>query len=144
MRTNLRIQRRFGGGTHGHRTCTKRAHMRTDNTSMVWRQDSLGRSLKDPIARPGTQRSGWVGLKGRKEAIKRDSPARKLIFRSLAARAKFEHAPTRERTQACLKRARGQRGKGGRGERLDGEQSAHTVQVYRPRQHTGKKCVEAS
>ena len=106
---------------------------------MVWRLDRLGRSLKVLIARAEELRSEGVGLKSLKEAIDTDSPTGQLVFHIFGALAEFERALIRERTRAGLQAARARGRKGGRRKRLNPEQRAHTVELYRSRQHTVKQ-----
>ena len=112
------------------------SHLRAGDTLVVWRLDRLGRSLKDLIARAEDLRSGGVGLKSLKEAIDTDSSTGQLVFHIFGALAEFERALIRERTQAGLQAARARGRKGGRRKRLDRDQRAHTVELYRARRHT--------
>ena len=82
-------------------------------------------------------RRGGVGLKSLKEAIDTDSPTGQVVFHIFGALAEFERALIRERPQAGLQAARGRLG--GRRKRLDAQQWAHALQLYRERQHTVKE-----
>ena len=115
------------------------SHLRAGDTLVVWRLDRLGRSLKDLIARAEELRNQEVGLKSLKEAIDTDSPTGQLVFHIFGALAEFERALIRERTQAGLQAARARGRKGGRRKRLDRDQRAHAVELYRSRQHTVKQ-----
>ena len=115
------------------------SHLRAGDTLVVWRLDRLGRSLKDLIACAEALRSEGVGLKSLKEAIDTDSPTGQLVFHIFGALAEFERALIRERTQAGLQAARARGRKGGRRKRLDRDQRAHAVDLYRSRKHTVKQ-----
>ena len=115
------------------------SHLRSGDTLVVWRLDLLGRSLKDLIARAEELRSEGVGLRSLKEAINTDSPTGQLVFHIFGALAEFERALIRERTQAGLQAARARGRLGGRRKRLDAQQRAHAVQLYRSREHTVKE-----
>ena len=115
------------------------SHLRSGDTLVVWRLDRLGRSLKDLIARAEELRTVRVGLKSLKEAIDTDSPTGQLVFHIFGALAEFERALIRERTQAGLRSARARGRKGGRRKRLDRDQRAHAVELYRSRKHTVKQ-----
>ena len=115
------------------------SHLRAGDTLVVWRLDRLGRSLKDLIARAEELRNQEVGLKSLKEAIDTDSPTGQLVFHIFGALAEFERALIRDRTQAGLQAARARGRKGGRRKRLDRDQRAHAVELYRSRQHTVKQ-----
>ena len=113
-------------------------HLRAGDALVVWRLDRLGRSLKDLIARAEALRTQGVGLRSLKEAIDTDSSSGQLIFHIFGALAEFERALIRERTQAGLQAARARGRKGGRPKRLDAEQRAHAVALYRARKpHCG-------
>ena len=115
------------------------SHLRAGDTLVVWRLDRLGRSLKDLIARAESLCSKGVGLKSLKEAIDTDSPTGQLVFHIFGALAEFERALIRERTQAGLQAARARGRLGGRRKRLNAQQRAHAVQLYRSRRHTVKE-----
>ena len=115
------------------------SHVRAGDTLVVWRLDRLGRSLKDLIARAESLRSESVGLKSLKEAIDTDSPTGQLVFHIFGALAEFERTLIRERTQAGLQAARARGRLGGRRKRLNAQQRAHAVQLYRSREHTVKE-----
>ena len=115
------------------------SHLRAGDTLVVWRLDRLSRSLKDLIARAEGLRTQGVGLKSLKEAIDTDSPTGQLVFHIFGALAEFERALIRERTQAGLQAARARGRLGGRRKRLNAQQRAHAVQLYRSRQHTVKE-----
>ena len=102
----------------------------------MWRLDRLGRSLKDLIARAEALRTQCVGLRSLKEAIDTDSSSGQLIFHIFGALAEFERALIRERTRAGLQAARARGRKGGRPKRLDDDQRAHAVDLYRAKKHT--------
>ena len=114
-------------------------HLRAGDTLVVWRLDRLGRSLKDLIARAEALRTQGVGLKSLKEAIDTDSGSGRLIFHIFGALAEFERALIRERTRAGLQAARARGRQGGRRKRLDVQQRAHAVDLYRSRRHTVKE-----
>lgn len=99
----------------------------------------MGRSLKDLIERAEELRSGGIGLKSLKEAIDTDSPTGQLVFHIFGALAEFERALIRERTEAGPQAARARGQKGGRRKRLDRDQRAHAVDLYRSREHTVKQ-----
>ena len=115
------------------------SHLRTGDTLVVWRLDRLGRSLKDFITRAEELRARGVGLRSLHEAIDTDSSSGRLIFHIFGALAEFERALIRERTQAGLQAARARGRKGGRRKRLDPEQRAHAIELYRSRKHTVKQ-----
>ena len=87
-------------------------------------------------------RSEGVGLKSLKEAIDTESPTGQLVFRIFGALAEFERALIRERTQGGLQAARARGQKGGRCKRLDRDQRAHAVELYRLRQPTVKQICK--
>ena len=118
------------------------SHLRAGDTLVVWRLDRLGRSLKDLIGRAEALRSEGIGLKSLKEAIDTDSPTGQLVFHIFGALAEFERALIRERTQAGLRAARARGRKGGRRKRLDRDQRAHAVELYRSREHTVKQVCK--
>ena len=122
------------------RTCSRRYGTFAPETpwwSGAW--TGSAESLKDLIARAEDLQSEGVGLKSLKEAIDTDSSSGRLIFHIFGALAEFERALIRERTQAGLQAARARGRKGGRRKRLDRDQRAHTVELYRSRQHTVKQ-----
>ena len=82
------------------------AHLRADDTPVIWRLDRLGRSLKDLIARAEALRNQGAGLKSLKESIDTDSGSGRLILRIVGALAELERTLIRERTQAGLQAAR--------------------------------------
>ena len=118
------------------------SHLRTGDTLVVWRLDRLGRSLKDLIARAEDLRTRGVGLRSLQEAIDTDSSSGRLVFHIFGALAEFERALIRERTQAGLQAARARGKKGGRRKRLDPDQRAHAVELYRSRKHTVKEICK--
>ena len=133
MRANLRRHRRPSG-----RTCSWRSHTCAPETPS-WCGGSTGwvdRS-RTSFARAAEMRRGGVGLKSLKEAIDTDSPTGQVVFHIFGALAEFERALIRERPQAGLQAARGRLG--GRRKRLDAQQWAHALQLYRERQHTVKE-----
>ena len=75
-------------------------HLRTGDTLVVWRQDRLGRSLKNLIEKAETLRCRGIGLRSLKEASDTDSSAGQLTFHMFGALAKFEGALIRQRTRA--------------------------------------------
>lgn len=115
------------------------SHLRTGDALVVWRLDRIGRSLKDLIIRAEELRARGVGLRSLHEAIDTDSSSGRLIFHIFGALAEFERALIRERTQAGLQAARARGRLGGRRKRLNAQQRAHAVQLYRSRQHTVKE-----
>jgi len=132
------------GGSKADRPGLKEAlsHLRKGDTLVVWRLDRLGRSLKDLIARAESLHEQSVGLKSLQENIDTDSASGQLIFHIFGALAQFERTLIRERTQAGLSAARARGRLGGRRKRLNAEQRAHAVDLYKTKKHTAKEvCV---
>jgi DNA invertase Pin-like site-specific DNA recombinase len=84
------------------------AFVRSGDTVVVWKLDSLGRSLKD-------QGINFISLT---EKIDTTTPGGKLIFHLMGALAEFERDLIRERTNAGLVAARARGRIGGRPKRL--------------------------
>nr|WP_277988971.1 recombinase family protein [Ktedonosporobacter rubrisoli] len=94
------------------------AFVRPGATVIVWKLDSLGRSLKDLIETLNILKDQGVDFISLTEKIGTTTPGGKLIFHLMGALAEFERDLIRERTNAGLAAARPRGRVGGRPKRL--------------------------
>ena len=111
-------------------------YARQGDIIVVWRLDSLSRSLKDLIEMVALLESKGVGLKSLQESIDTSSSSGKLVFHIFGALAEFERNLIRERTNAGLQAARARGRKGGRPKTLDADKRALAVKLYNEKEHT--------
>lgn len=110
--------------------------VRAGATSVVWRLDRLGRSLRHLIELSAELESGGVGLRSLTEHIDSTTPGGKLVFHVFGALAEFEAALIRERTMAGLAAARARGRNGGRPATLTPAKLAKAQRLYDARQLT--------
>lgn len=72
-------------------------HLREGDTSVVWRLDRFGRSLKHLVATVGELQGRGVGFRSLRESIDTTTPGGRLIFHVFAALAEFERDLIRKR-----------------------------------------------
>ena len=89
---------------------------------MVWRLDTLGRSLPDLVHIIAWLEGRGIGFESISEKLETSSTAGKLVFNVFAALAEFERNLIRERTRAGLAAARARGRVGGRKPKLDARQ----------------------
>jgi DNA invertase Pin-like site-specific DNA recombinase len=95
------------------------AHLRTDDTLVVWRLDRLGRSLKHLIETVTSLHGRGIGFRSLTEGIETETSGGRLVFHLFACLAEFEREVIRERTQAGLAAARSRGRRGGRPALMD-------------------------
>jgi DNA invertase Pin-like site-specific DNA recombinase len=105
-------------------------YVRKGDTSVVWRLDRLGRSLRDLIATITMLEERGIGFKSLTENIDTTTSGGKLIFHIFGALAEFERNLIRERTQAGLIAARARGRRGGRPKVLTGKQLTIAQDLY--------------
>lgn len=105
-------------------------------TSVVWRLDRLGRSLKDLIEIMSTLEQREIGLSSLQESITTTNNSGRLIFHLFGALAEFERHLLRERTQAGLVAARARGHIGGRPKALSPVKRKLAVKLYTEGEHT--------
>jgi DNA invertase Pin-like site-specific DNA recombinase len=96
--------------------------LQAGDTLVVWRFDTLGRSLPDLVNIVAGLEEKGVGFESIAEKIETTSAAGKLVFHVFAALAEFERNLIRERTRAGLVAARARGRAGGRKPKLDARQ----------------------
>src|SRR5213080_1288579 len=89
-------------------------YVREGDTLVVWRLDSLGRSLKHLIETITELNNRKIGFKSITENIDTTTSSGKLVFHMFGALAEFERDIIRERTNAGLSAARARGRLGGR------------------------------
>jgi hypothetical protein len=78
------------------------AHLRKEDTLVVWKLDRLGRSIRHLIETVGQLEERKVGFRSLQESIDTTTSGGKLVFHVFAALAEFERDIIRERTRAGL------------------------------------------
>ncbi|MGG7308319.1 recombinase family protein [Curtobacterium sp. AB451] len=106
--------------------------LRRGDTSVVWRLDRLGRSIRHLIGQLEALGDRGVGFRSLQETIDTISPSRRLAFHVFAALAEFERDLIRGQTHAGLVAARAQGRPGGRPPRLS---SNHVRTARRLHEH---------
>jgi DNA invertase Pin-like site-specific DNA recombinase len=90
------------------------SHLRPGDTLVVWRLDSLGRSLGHLIETIEDLQQRGIRFKSLQEQLDTGTSGGKLVFHVFGALAEFERDLIRERTQAGLAAARARGRVGGR------------------------------
>jgi DNA invertase Pin-like site-specific DNA recombinase len=120
-----------------------REMLRPGDTLVVWRLDRLGRSLRDLIELMGELEGQGVGFRSLTESLDTTTPGGKLVFHVFGALAEFERNLIRERTKAGLAAARARGKKGGRPRKLDQDQRALVLEMYRAQKPIKDICKTA-
>ena len=102
--------------------------IRPGDTSVVWRLDRLGRSIRHLIDQLASLAAREVGFRSLQETIDTNSPGGRLVFHVFAALA--ERDLIKERTNAGLKAARAQGRTGGRPPQLTANQVKTARRMY--------------
>src|SRR5271165_2855708 len=110
--------------------------LRSGDVLAVWRLDRLGRSLKHLIELMGELEAERIGFQSVTESIDTTTPGGKLVFHIFGALAEFERNFVRERTYTGLAAARARGRRGGRRKKLNSQQQALAVDLYRQRKHS--------
>src|SRR5215510_2894284 len=93
---------------------TALSHLREGDTFIVWRLDTLGRSLKHLIETVTMLKEQGISFKSLTENIDTSTATGNLVFQIFGALAEFERNLIKERTIAGLEAARARGRKGGR------------------------------
>jgi DNA invertase Pin-like site-specific DNA recombinase len=118
-----------------------REMVRKDDVIVVWRLDRLGRSLRHLIDVMTELEKEGIGFRSLQEEINTTTSGRKLVFHIFAALAEFERNLIKERTRAGLQAARPRGRHGGRPKRLNPQQRALAVDLFRQKNHSiGEIC----
>ena len=125
-----------GGKAHRSGLDRMRELLRAGDVLVVWRLDRLGRSLRNLIELLTELEQLGIGFQSITEAIDTTTPGGKLVFHIFGALAEFERNLIRERTNAGLAAARARGKKGGRRKKLNLQQQALAVDLYRQRKHS--------
>lgn len=89
-------------------------YARDQDTIVVWKLDTLARSLKQLIDTVEGLEDRGIGFKSLTETIDTTSPGGRLVFTIFAGLAEFERSIIKERTRAGLEAARSRGRVGGR------------------------------
>jgi DNA invertase Pin-like site-specific DNA recombinase len=117
-------------------------YLREGDVLAMWKQDRLGRSLKDLIQIVTVLEQRGIGFKNLQESIDTTTSAGKLIFHIFAALAEFERGVIRERTHAGLKAARPRGCKCGRPRKLSRKGVELAVSMLQdPRNRISEICA---
>jgi DNA invertase Pin-like site-specific DNA recombinase len=115
--------------------------MRKGDVIVVWRLDRLGRSLRHLIDVMTELEGQGIGFQSLQEEINTTTSGGKLVFHIFGALAEFERNLIKERTTAGLKAARARGRRGGRPKRLNAQQRALAVDLFRENKHPiGEIC----
>ncbi len=112
------------------------AHLRPDDTLVVWKLDRLGRSLQHLIQTIKLLQDKKIGFQSLQENIDTTTSGGKLIFHIFSALAEFERDVIRERTKAGLQAARARGRLGGRPFLLAPNSVARLKKLYDARKNT--------
>ena len=112
------------------------AHLRANDTLVVWKLDRLGRSLQNLIQTIKLLQEKKIGFQSLQENIDTTTSGGKLIFHIFSALAEFERDVIRERTKAGLQAARARGRLGGRPRLLTPNKIARLKKLYDARKNT--------
>lgn len=112
------------------------AHLRANDTLVVWKLDRLGRSLQNLIQTIKLLQEKKIGFQSLQENIDTTTSGGKLIFHIFSALAEFERDVIRERTKAGLQAARARGRLGGRPRLLTHNKIARLKKLYDARKNT--------
>jgi DNA invertase Pin-like site-specific DNA recombinase len=120
------------------------AHLRPEDTLVVWRLDRLGRTLPHLLQTVMSLEQQGVGFKSLTESIDTTSSSGKLIFQIFGALAEFERNLIRERTLAGLEAARARGRLGGRPKLSSDNKKAELAKsLYQDRSRTVQEICQA-
>lgn len=107
------------------------------DTLVIWRQDCLGRSLKNLLQLVKRFDGLRAGLRSLQKSIETTSSGGRLVFHLFGALAEFERNLVRERIQAGLSATRR---RGGRHTLLSPTKKALALKLHQKRKHTILAC----
>src|ERR687896_675129 len=116
------------------------SYVRKGDTLVVWRLDSLGRSLPHLITTMTDLEERGIGFKSLTENIDTTTSGGKLIFHVFGALAEFERNLIRERTTAGLIAARARGREGGRPKALTAKHLSIAKDLYDKRHPIQEIC----
>ena len=118
------------------------SRLRAGDVLVIWKLDSLGRSLKHLVTLANELMEHQIGLISLNDPIDTTTPQGRLVFNIFASLAEFERDLIRERTQAGLKAARARGRKGGRPRGLS-KQAEATAMAAETLYREGRLSIQA-